>query len=100
MGQRALQERDLRSLERKSMYSIFHPLDADERLPRELILEGKRHLMIDIRRLELAGALYLPALLLAVVVMGSSGVNPLVAFGVAGLMFAAFLIYTMSVRHR
>ena len=98
MGQRTLQERDLRSLERRSMYSIFQPLDAGERLPRELILEGRRHLMIDIRRLELVGALYLPALMLAVVVMGSLGVNPLVAFGVAGLMFAGFLIYAMSVR--
>jgi len=82
------------------MYSIFHPLDAGERLPRELILEGKRHRMMDIRRLELAGALYLPALMLAVVVMGSLGVNPLVAFGVAGLMFAGFLIYALSARHR
>jgi hypothetical protein len=98
MGQRVLQERDLRSLDRRSMYSIFHPLDTDERLPRELILEGKRHLMIDIRRLELAGALYLPSLMLAVIVMGSFGVNPLVAFGVAGLMFAGFLIYAISVR--
>ena len=82
------------------MYSIFHPLDTGERLPRELILEGKRHRMMDIRRLELAGALYLPALMLAVVVMGSLGVNPLVAFGVAGLMFAGFLIYALSARHR
>jgi hypothetical protein len=82
------------------MYSIFHPLDANERLPRELILEGKRHLMIDIRRLELAGALYLPALMVAVIVMGSLGVSAPVAFGVAGLMFAGFLIYAISARHR
>ena len=100
MGQRALQDRDLRSLERRSMYSIFHPLDASERLPRELILEGKRHRLMDIRRLELAGALYLPALMLAVVVMGSVGVNPLIAFGVAGLLFAGFLVYVLSNRYR
>ncbi|HXM73206.1 MAG TPA: hypothetical protein VN940_08275 [Candidatus Dormibacteraeota bacterium] len=100
MGRNAPELRELRSLERRSMYSIFQPLDANERLPRELILEGKRHLMIDIRRLELAGALYLPALMAAVIVMGSLGVNPLVAFGVAGLMFAGFLIYAMSVRYR
>jgi hypothetical protein len=100
MGQRALQERDLRSLERKSMYSIFHPLDASERLPRELILEGKRHRLMDIRRLELAGALYLPALMLALVVMGSVGVNPMFAFGVAGLLFAGFLVYVLSSRYR
>ena len=33
-------ERDLRSLDRRSMYSIFAPLDPDERLPRELLLEA------------------------------------------------------------
>jgi hypothetical protein len=82
------------------MYSIFHPLDASERLPRELILEGKRHRLMDIRRLELAGALYLPALMLALVVMGSVGVNPMFAFGVAGLLFAGFLVYVLSSRYR
>jgi hypothetical protein len=82
------------------MYSIFHPLDADERLPRELILEGKRHFMIDIRRLELAGALYLPVLMLALVVMGWLGVNPLVAFGVAGLAFVGFFVFAVSAEYR
>jgi hypothetical protein len=95
-----MQERDLRSLERRSMYSIFRPLDADERLPRELIVEGERHSMIDIRRLELAGALYLPALMLAVVVLGSVGVNLVVAFAVAGLLLLAFLIYALSAKYR
>jgi hypothetical protein len=31
-----LSERDLRSLERRSMYSIFAPLDGDQHLSREL----------------------------------------------------------------
>jgi hypothetical protein len=35
-------ERDLRSLDRRSMHSIFAPLDPDERLPRELLLERSR----------------------------------------------------------
>jgi hypothetical protein len=34
-----LEERDLRSLERRSMYSIFAPLDGDDGLSRELALE-------------------------------------------------------------
>ena len=34
-----LEERDLRSLERRSMYSIFKPLDEDERVSRRLQLE-------------------------------------------------------------
>jgi hypothetical protein len=100
MGHRTLQERDLRSLDRRSMYSIFHPLDAGERLPRELILEGDRHRLMDIRRLELAGALYLPTLMLTLLVMGSLGVNGLVAFGVAGLLLAGFLLYALSWKNR
>ena len=35
-------ERDLRSLDRRSMNSIFAPLDPNERLPRELLLERTR----------------------------------------------------------
>ncbi len=82
------------------MYSIFHPLDADERLPRELILEGKRWHRVDIRGLELLGALYLPALMLAVIVMASLGISAMVAFGVAGLMFVGFLIYAIVGKYR
>jgi hypothetical protein len=63
---RHIEERDLRSLERRSMYSIFAPLDADERLPRELILEGRRHRIVGGR--ELAGALWLPTLFLIMAV--------------------------------
>ena len=82
------------------MYSIFRPLDAGERLPRELIVEGERHRMIDVHRLELAGALYLPALMVAVIVMGSLGVNSGIAFGVAGLLLVGFLVYTLSGKYR
>ena len=100
MGQRALQERDLRSLERRSMYAIFHPLDSGERLPRELIQEGDRHRLMDIRRLELAGALYLPALIVTLLLLSWLGVNALVAFGVAGLLFVGFLLYALSWKNR
>jgi len=82
-----------RSLERRSMYSIFARLDPNERLPRELLVEGNRHRRIGMRRIELAAALYLPALMLAVLVMGSVGLSPTVAFAVAGVMFVGFLIY-------
>ncbi len=44
------------------MYTIFAPLDGEERLPRELVLEGKRYRAIG--RRELFGALWLPALAL------------------------------------
>ena len=36
-----LEERDLRSLERRSMYSIFAPLDGDDGLSRELALDDE-----------------------------------------------------------
>lgn len=38
---RPVRERDLRSLERRSLYQIFAPLDPDERLPRESLLERR-----------------------------------------------------------
>ena len=82
------------------MYSIFHPLDVNERLPRELILEGKRHRMSGIRLLELGGIFYLPALILTVVMLGSFGLNLVIAFGVAGLLLVAFFIYAVSSRYR
>jgi len=57
-----VRESDLRSLERPRMYSIFAPLDADEPLPREQLLAGRRYR--NVGRWELAGALWLPALVL------------------------------------
>ena len=62
MAARIMREGDLRSLERRTMYTIFAPLDGEERLPRELVLEGKRHRAMG--RRELFGALWLPALAL------------------------------------
>src|SRR5690242_21961733 len=83
---RRLELRDLRSLERRSMYSIFHPLDPNERLPRELMLEGRRYRWLDMGTLmTVVGVGYLPALMLTVVVLGALNVNPLLAFAVAGL---------------
>jgi hypothetical protein len=53
------------------MYSIFAPLDANERLPRELLHEARRYRLLggELRleedaggRMELAGLLWLPSL--------------------------------------
>ena len=82
------------------MYSIFHPLDPNERLPRELILEGRRYRFFDLRFMELLGFAYLPALIFGVVVLTSYGVQPLVAFGVAGIAFLAVFIYIAKGRYR
>ncbi len=89
-----------RSLERRSMYSIFARLDPNERLPRELILEGKRHRRMGMRWIELGAVFYLPALILAVVLLGSAGLSPAVAFAAAGVMFVGFLIYAAYGKYR
>jgi|ERR671934_1108272 hypothetical protein len=95
---RRLELRDLRSLERRSMYSIFHPLDVNERLPRELILEGRRYRWLELRHLEILGFVYLPLLILTVVILGSFSM--LVAFAVAGVAFAGVFAYVLSARYR
>lgn len=97
MGRR-LELRDLRSLERPSMYSIFHPLDPNERLPRELIVEGRRYRFFDLPWVQLLGFAYLPALLV-VVVMASLGLNPLLAFGIVGLIFVGTFVFVLTARY-
>ena len=91
---RHLELRELRSLERRSMYSIFHPLDANERLPRELILEGKRYRWFEMRHLEILGFLYLPALIFSIVLLGS--VSMLIAFAVAGVALLGVFAYVLT----
>jgi hypothetical protein len=94
MARHVTQERDLRSLERRSMYAIFAPLDPDERLPRELILEAKRHKMLG--RRELAGALWLPALFLILFVAGWGKLGAAMAIAVIATAFVglwAFILF-------
>ena len=98
---RRLELRDLRSLERRSMYSIFHPLDPNERLPRELLIEGRRYRWLDMGTLiTLVGVLYLPAVMLTVVILGSFNVSPIVAFAVAGLALLGVYVFLVSARDR
>lgn len=68
------------------MYSIFAPLDDNERLPRELILEGKRHKTLG--RRELAGALWLPAMFVIFALIGWARVDSIAALGFVGLLYA------------
>jgi hypothetical protein len=64
-------ERDLRSLDRRSMNSIFAPLDPEERLPRELLLERTRFnpFQGDTPWDRVASFLWIPALLLSLAVL-------------------------------
>ena len=91
---------DLRSLERRNMYSIFAPLDPNERLPRELLLESRRYGWLG-RRIGpwVAAVLYLPATMLAVTALGAMHVDPMLAFAFAGLMLAGFYLYAIMAKN-
>ena len=95
MPRKPLEERDLRSLQRRSMYSIFQPLDPAEPLTRELVREAKRQRYFSVKRMEIAAYLYLPALMVTVIAVSSLHGSPLVAFGAGGVLFVAFGIYAM-----
>jgi hypothetical protein len=93
MPRHVTEERDLRSLDRRSMYSIFAPLDANERLPRELFLEAKRHKTLG--RRELAGALWLPALFAIIALISWARFSALEAFGLVSLLYAGFWAFIL-----
>jgi hypothetical protein len=76
------------------MYSIFAPLDADEPLPRELLLAARRHRTIG--RWELAGALWLPALALILTVGAWSRMPSALAIGLMALTLAALVAYAVA----
>ena len=80
------------------MYTIFHPLDVDERLPRELVLEGRRYRWFELRHLEIFGFLYLPTVILLVVIVGSF--SAALAFAVGGLSLAAVFAFVLSAKYR
>ena len=109
MRREALRESDLRSLERRSMYSIFTPLDSNERLPRELVIEAKRHgtllprLVIPyvegrLSRRGLVWVLWPPALFLVMIIAGWTNLNGLVVLGMLGAIIAALSAFTRSER--
>jgi hypothetical protein len=79
----------MRSLDRRRLYEIFAPLDADERLPRELLIEGRRFRSVG--RRELAGFLWLPALLVSITAVGQFGVTAIVVTAAAVLAGLALL---------
>ncbi|HLZ94582.1 MAG TPA: hypothetical protein VKT20_04550 [Candidatus Dormibacteraeota bacterium] len=94
MGKPPLRESDLRSLERERMYTIFAPLDVNEPLPRELLLAARRHRTVG--RWELAGAIWLPALV-AIITLASWGRLPgAVVPAAAGLTLAGLVAYAVA----
>ena len=84
----------MRSLDRRRMYEIFAPLDADERLPRELLLEGRRFRSVG--RRELAGFLWLPALLVSLTVVSRFGGGAPAVVGTAAAVLASLGLLAKS----
>ena len=90
----ARSESDLRSLDRARMYTIFKPLDAEERLPREQVLAAKRFRSVG--RWELAGAIWLPSLV-AIMVLGQLTNAPApIALAAVGLTFLGLLGFALA----
>ena len=87
-------ERDLRSLDRKRMYSIFAPLNEDEPLPRELILESRRYRSLG--RREVAGVIWLPAFIAIMIVAGWGRLNAAETLGLVALLFGALCVFALS----
>jgi hypothetical protein len=85
---------ELRSLDRRRMYEIFAPLDADERLPRELLLDGRRFKSLG--RREAAGFLWLPSLLLSLTAVTWIGGSGLAAIGVSAAALVGLGLFATS----
>src|SRR4029077_18597126 len=89
----ARSESDLRSLDRARMYTIFKPLDAEERLPREQMMAAKRFRSVG--RWELAGAVWLPSLVVIMVLgqwLHAPARRALAAMGLTFLGLVAFAL--------
>lgn len=85
---------ELRSLDRRRLYEIFAPLDADERLPRELLIDSRRFRTLG--RREAAGVLWLPSLLLSLTAVRWMGGSAPAAVGAAAAVLGALVLYAKS----
>jgi hypothetical protein len=94
MSRKPLRESDLRSLERKSMYSIFSPLDPNERLPREMVEKSKRHR--EVGRRELVGLMWLPVVFVLLTIFGWTGASALVALLASIVVLGALFFFAFS----
>jgi hypothetical protein len=89
-----VRENRLRSLERERMYTIFAPLDANEPLPRELLIEARRHRTVG--RRELAGFLWLPALVVVSFIAQWIQLNAPVTLASMALLLIGLVVFVRS----
>jgi len=90
----ARRESDLRSLDRARMHTIFNPLDSEERLPREQVLAAKRFRTVG--RWELAGAVWLPSLVVIMVLGQLTNAPSSIALAGVGLTFLGLLAFALG----
>ena len=76
------------------MYTIFKPLDAEERLPREQVLAAKRFRSVG--RWELAGAIWLPLLVVILVLSQLTNAPAALALAAMALSFLALLGFALA----
>jgi hypothetical protein len=104
-----IREADMRSLNRRSMYSIFAPLDPNEPLPRELLHESRRFRLFGGQvplnedaadRRQLAGLLWLPALGVLLLLTAWAQVNVFLAIGSVVMLFVATWFFAGSGRRK
>ncbi len=76
------------------METIFAPLDDEEPLPRELIQEARRYRALG--RRELAGAIWLPAFALVLILAGWMNVNGPIVLGVLVILLAGLVVFVVS----
>lgn len=88
-----VRESDLRSLERARMYTIFKPLDASERLPREQLLAARRFRSLG--RWEAAGALWLPVFVTILTLDQWGHVPAILGLGAIALAFLGLLAFAL-----
>jgi hypothetical protein len=80
------------------METIFAPLDATEPLPRELLKDARRYKTLG--RRELAGALWLPALVAILFLAAWSEVGTTMALGAVGLLLLGFVVFAVTGERR
>ena len=75
------------------MYAIFKPLDAEERLPLEQMMAAKRFRSVG--RWELAGAVWLPSLVVIMVLGQWLNAPAPMALAAMGLTFLGLLAFAL-----
>jgi len=78
----------------RRIYQAFAPLDPDERLPRELVLQDRRHRVWG--RREIAGLAWLPALMLVWLLVGWAGGSFGWALAGSAALLAALVLFARS----